>query len=90
MAQRAFNGIEAVLVGIYISPLIGIFCGYKMAKKYKLEKSLHIPVVIGTHPTEEGKRELKQRLKIVFCKCLLFLITILNLAIEKNVSFKAG
>ena len=56
----------------------------------KLEKSLHIPVVIGTHPTEEGKRELKRRLKIVFSKCLLFLITILNLAIEKNVSFKAG
>ena len=52
--------------------------------KNKLEKSLHIPVVIGTHPTEEGKRELKQRLKIAFSKCLLFLITILNLAIEKN------
>ena len=58
--------------------------------KNKLEKSLHIPVVIGIHSTEEGKRELKQRLKIVFSKCLLFLITILNLAIEKNVSFKAG
>ena len=52
--------------------------------KNKLEKSLHIPVVIGINPTEEGKRELKQRLKIVFSKCLLFLITILNLAIEKN------
>ena len=52
--------------------------------KNKLEKSLHIPVVIGTHSTEEGKRKLTQRLKIVFSKCLLFLITILNLAIEKT------
>ena len=58
--------------------------------KNKLEKSLHIPVVIGINPTEEGKRKLTQRLKIVFSKCLSFLITILNLAIEKNVSFKAG
>ena len=46
-------------------------------------------VVIETNPTKEGKRELKQGIKIVFSKRLLSLITILNLVIEV-VSFKAG
>ena len=46
--------------------------------KNKLEKSLHIPVVIGTHPTEEGKRKLTQRLKIL----LLFVILNHNLELS--------